>query len=373
MRTWTVVWCLAPGLIAAAQGGAAGPALPEVTAASPAVADIQAAAEQLPDGGVIRIPEGRAEAVGTLVVPGGIRLAGAGAEKTVLFRGPATGAKENAPIVRIEGANGKPVRITGLGLVGVLDPESASWDTGIYLRDCLDFRVDHCRLQRFGMAGVSVNGRSRGVVDHCLFVGNYKKAIANVGYGVCVMGTGRWRDEAALGSADAVFIEDCEFIGSRHAVASNAGAHYVFRHNHVHGNDVSHAVDAHGPGYGSAHGTQWVEVYDNVVEKPAGGTMAAVVIRGGGGVLFNNALRDYRAGIWLTLDYDVKIDWSRPYPIPEQVRDLWCWGNTLDGRPAEPVVPTRSANHIKAGRDYHLAPRPGYRPFTYPHPLTAPP
>lgn len=341
----------------------------EVTAASCSVADIQAAVNSLPEGGIVRVPAGETEAIGTVKLPGGVRLVGAGAEKTKLFRGPGTDMMKSGVIIAADGTNGKPVRISGLNLVGFLDPASNGWDTGISVSNSTDFRVTGCRIERFGMAGIGVRGLCRGVVDHCLFVNNFKKTINNVGYGVVVMGTGQWREDLVPGSADSVFIEDCEFIGSRHAVASNAGARYVFRHNHVHGNDNSQAVDCHGPGYGSAHGTQWVEVYENLIEKPVGGS-TAMVLRGGGGVVFRNTMRDYRLGITLTLDFDAKLDWTRPYPIPEQIGNMWCWDNTLNGAPVEPQIPARSAAHIQLDRDYFTRPLPNYVPYVYPHPLT---
>jgi hypothetical protein len=360
----TVVW---GGLLVI---GAATAEEREATAVSCSVADVQAAVDSLPEGGVVHVPAGEAEATGTIRLPGGIRLIGAGAEKTKLFRGPASDMMRAETIIAADGGNGKPIQIAGLNLVGFLDPASAGWDDGISLRNAVGFRVDHCRLQRFGAAGVSVTGLSRGVVDHCLFVDNFKKAINNVGYGVVVMGTGQWREDLKPGTEDSVFIEDCEFIGSRHAVASNAGARYVFRHNRVHGNDNSQAVDCHGPGYGSAHGTQWIEVYDNVIEKPIGGS-TAMCLRGGGGVVFGNTMRDYRAGIQVTLDFDEKLDWSRPYPISEQIQGMWVWNNTLNGEPVAPMVPARSANHIQLDRDYFTKPLPDYQPFAYPHPLAS--
>jgi hypothetical protein len=343
----------------------------QVRAASASVPDIQAAIAALAGPGVVTVPEGRVEAVGTLRVPVGVSLIGAGMEKTVLFRGPGTKADSSAPVIQIEGPGEAFTRIRGLGVIGMTDPESASWDSGIGVRDATCFRIDNCRLERFGLGGVHVRGLCRGVIDKCVFIDNFKKKINNVGYGVVVMGTGEWRDDLKPGSADSVFIEDCEFIGSRHAVASNAGARYVFRHNHVHGNDNSQAVDAHGPGYGSKHGTQWIEVYGNVIEKPRGGS-TAMCLRGGGGVVFGNTIRDYRAGILLTLDFDTKLDWSRPYPIPEQIGDMWCWDNTLNGAPVDPFVPPRSANHIQLDRDFFAKPLPSYAPHTYPHPLTEP-
>ncbi len=341
-----------------------------VLAASPSVPDIQAAVDELEHGGVVRIPAGRCEAIGTVEVPGGVRLVGAGPKETVLYRAGGTDAKSSAPILRLDGSNGRPSRIEGLGLIGMEDPASASWDTGLQLTQTRDFRVTNCRFRRFGAAGIGTRGACTGVIDHCLFVDNFKKPINNVGYGVVVMGTGEWREGLVPGGAEAVFVEDCEFIGSRHAIASNAGASYVFRHNHVHGNDNSQAVDAHGPGYGSKHGTQWIEVYHNLIEKPVGGP-TAMVLRGGGGVVFGNTIRDYGSAITLTLDFDSKIDWSAPYPIPEQIGNMWLWDNTWKDEPVQPQVPRRSAEHIQLYRDYFTRPLPGYQPFPYPHPLTA--
>ncbi|MCK5803326.1 MAG: right-handed parallel beta-helix repeat-containing protein [Lentisphaeria bacterium] len=343
----------------------------EVTASAVSIAAIQEAVNALGGAGRVRIPAGEGEAIGTLTIPGGIDLVGAGVGRTRLFRAGKTPAKSSEPVIRIDGKNGLPTQVSGLELRGFQDPKNTAWDTGLVLIGVRDFRVHHCRFERFGMAAVSARGVSRGVVDHCEFTDNYKRSIANVGYGVVVYGPGRWRETFEPGSADAVFIEDCVFRGQRHAVASNNGAHYVFRHNHIIGNDNSQAVDAHGPGYGSKCGTQWVEVYDNVIEKPLAG-VSAMMLRGGGGVVFRNTIRNYFTGIVLTLDFDGRLDWTRPYPIPEQVRDMWVWDNSLNGKKTPPGVPPRSAGHIQAGRDFFTKAKPGYTPYAYPHPLTRP-
>lgn len=343
----------------------------EVTAASASIADIQAAVDSLEGPGTVHVPAGEAEAVGTLTMPPGTRLIGAGAEKTKLFRGDQTDINAGGAMISVtagEDAPDAPTQIAGLNLVGVTDPESAGWDTGVALRAVSDFRVDHCRFEAFGSAAVNAGGLCSGVVDHCLFVDNFKPAINNMGYGVVVYGPGYWREDLEPGGPGAVFIEDSEFIGSRHAVASNNGAWYVFRHNHVHENAKTQAIDAHGHGYGSKVGTQYVEVYGNIVEAPRINA-TAMLFRGGGGVVFDNTIRDHARAIGLTLDFDSKIDWSAPYPIDWQVHDFWVWGNTLDGEPVDPFVPGRSAEHIKLDRDYHPGPKPGYEPYAYPHPL----
>ena len=50
----------------------------EVTATSPAIADIQAAVDSLDGPGTVRVPAGEAEAVGTLKVAAGVSIIGAG-------------------------------------------------------------------------------------------------------------------------------------------------------------------------------------------------------------------------------------------------------------------------------------------------------
>jgi hypothetical protein len=342
----------------------------EIIAASCSVADIQAAVDRLPEGGVVRIPAGEVEAIGTIRLTGGLSLIGAGWDQTKLYRGPASDMMKGGSVISADGANGKPIRISGLNLVGFLDPVSAGADNGIGISNATDFRVAHCRFQRFGSAGISVGGKLRGVVDHCLFVDIFKKPINNLGYGVVVGGTGEWRDDLVPGSGDSVFVEDSEFTGCRHAIASNGGARYVFRHNYIHANVVAQAVDCHGTGYGSKHGTQWIEVYENLIEKPAGGYLA-MYLRGGGGVVFHNTIRNYFGGIGVTLDADPKEDWTRPYPIPNQIGNMWLWENTLNGQAILPFIPPRSANHIQLDRDYFTKPMPGYTPFQYPHPLNS--
>jgi pectin methylesterase-like acyl-CoA thioesterase len=51
---------------------------------------------------------------------------------------------------------------------------------------------------------------------------------------------------------------------------------------------------------------------------------------------------------------------------------LYLWSNTANGKPAGMVV-TAGANHVKQGRDFidhGSTPKPGYKPYQYPHPLT---
>ncbi len=179
----------------------------------------------------------------------------------------------------------------------------------------VDFRVDHCFFTRTGRSGVWTSHASSGVVDHCEFADLYKTTVANLGYGVEIGGIDILEGEP-FGSARGIFIEDSSFRLCRHAVASNRGARYVFRNNYVAQNQIAHAVDAHGTEFGSAVGTEWVDVHDNPIEAPIF-TRYAVRIRGGQGLVWNNMFIGYDQGIELTQD------------TPQVTGPVYIWQNSI--------------------------------------------
>jgi hypothetical protein len=344
---------------------------------------IQAAVGETSLGGVARLPVGCFELKRLLAIPEGISLAGAGVTRTILFR-PAP-RPEGTPLsfIRVTGADARgQSRITGIAFVNVAYPGDAAPDMGIEIDGCHDFRVDNCYFEGFGSSAVRVTGDSRGVVDHCTFVGNYKPAIENLGYGVGVTNDNKWDEDMKLGTAEAVFVEDCTFVGCRHAVTSNAGAHYVFRYNLVMESVISHPVDAHGPGYGSSRGTRCVEIYANTIKDPRHGTDTgqagdrptdvAILVRGGGGVIFDNTFYNYLKPIELVLEFGAPPELRGAYPWQDQVHDLWIWNNRDERGTYVPQVNgyDRSREYILLNRDYFTRARPGYVPYTYPHPLT---
>lgn len=333
--------------------------------------------------GVVELPWGCFEVKDTITVPEGVCLAGSGLARTILCQYPSQKDTDYRHGLRINASGPQSrLRISGIAYVNVFPPTDTTLDKGIEIYDCKDFRVDNCYFEGFGSAAVWVEGDASGVVDHCVFVDNYKPAIGNIGDGVGVERNDAWDDHLQLGGAKAVFVEDCVFAGSRHAISSNAGAHYVFRHNLVEDNVVSHAIDAHGPGYGSERGTQCVEVYENVVRNPhhdpnAGppgerDTDIGILIRGGGGVIFNNTFQSYIRPIQVVLEFGMPDELKSSYPWRDQVHDLWIWNNVGDTGPTTAEVNgyTPSPQYIRLNRDYFTRQKPGYTPFTYPHPLT---
>jgi hypothetical protein len=332
--------------------------------------DVQQIVDAASSDGVAHLPEGCYRITSTVNIPPGTHLVGAGVDRTILYRDPEKSYSQ--PILHVRGGRDAPggTQISGLALIGVRDPDDTGQDYGLILSSVPDFRVDHCYFEGFGFAGVRVESASSGVVDHVIFVDNFKRGIDNLGYGVVVYGEDHWDAEVQPGGAQATFVEDSLFVGSRHAIAANAGAHYVFRYNQVLHNVVACAVDAHGMGYGSTHGTRYVEIYHNLIGDPAH-DWCGIGIRGGAGVIFENTIEDYENPILLILEWGTPDSLKAKYPALDQVQELYIWDNQITDGPPEPQVDETGVGFIEAGRDYFNEPKPAYVPYEYPHPLAS--
>jgi len=307
--------------------------------------DIQRALDAAKPGTTIVLPQGRVPIAGTLELRSDdVQLLG---NATVLVRSRETTANLH-PLLRVRASR---TRISSIRFEGIAD--SRSRDIGIQLDDAHDFRVDHCQFSQLGFAGVRTNGTSRGVIDHSTFDSIYKPAIGTEGYGVVVYGTNELRG-LPFGADEATFVEDSQFTRCRHAVSSNKGARYVFRHNRVTDGVVAHAVDTHGTEYGSEVGTEWADIYANVIEQPHHAPPYddrwAVHIRGGRGLVHDNRIRGYATLV------------AASERTPQPTGPVYLWNNDVGD--AKLVRADTSA--------FALAPPVDYAPPAYPHPLTAP-
>lgn len=370
-------------LIAGAQAESEIPSLPKATIAPLVKADrsdapdrteeLQRLVNSVSPGGIVRIPAGCYRVRDVVYVAGGKQIIGEGNDKTILYRSGDEARNHQGGIFTFtvpKMNNETPNRVSGIAFIGVQDAanQDKDGDFGITLNDASDFRIDHCYFEGFGWAGVKVKGKARGVIDHCIFVDNYKESLRNMGYGVVVYGANEWAEDPQLGTTEATVVEDCYFSGNRHSIASNAGAHYVFRHNRVQHGVAASALDVHGPGYGSKEGTRSVEVYENVFDEPLH-KWCGIGIRGGEGVIFKNTIKDYNHSIYLFLEFDMSPEMKTQYPARQQVQNLWIWDNEIINGPAEIQIADDAVNHIKDGRDFFTKAKPGYEPLEYPHPL----
>lgn len=319
-------------------------------------------------GGTIFLPKGDIIINGSLKLYGGIQLVGMGIDDTQFIRGNYYPNDSKKAIIEGNGSNGKSIIIRNIGFKGYEVENNDFKDSGIKLNNSKNYIISNCDFNNFGNCGIGINNDSYGVIFECNFDKIFKENINNLGYGVCVYGDGVWNDSISLGSKYATFVEDCTFSGCRHVIASNRAARYVFRNNYILEHPISHTVDAHGPGFGSKVGTQWVEIYNNIIENNLV-NRDAIMIRGGSGVIYDNTIINHRHAIHLTLDFDERLDWQADYPLEWQVQNIWCWGNTLEGLEAKVFVPERSTVYIQEGRDFFIEEKPDYKAYPYPHPL----
>jgi len=362
-----------------------------VKAASCAQQDVQRAIDAARDGDVVEVPAGTATWLAedenhpaVLISGKRVTLRGAGADQTVITDGNRVAWRDL--LIWIDGQ--QPARVTGFTFKGFIDNNRGAAAVAVH-GDCKGWRIDHCKFDG-SPRGVWAYAGCFGLVDNCTFL--------NAGQGVVMKGYGplSWERPLALGMPDAVYIEDCTFEGGGAATDGYHGARFVLRHNSL---SDTH-VGQHGCDSGNYRSTFSFEVYDNVIGKKdlkSWEVPRAMHFRGGTGVVFDNTLSGFTTGIdvanyrsseamrtlcgkWGICDGKNPVDGNEEpngYPARDQIgrstnqilQPLHEWNNTLDGEDADIHVST-GAQHIQQNRDfYNDTPRPGYKPYPYPHPL----
>jgi hypothetical protein len=385
------------------------PAAPRVIeAASCSQKDVQQAIDSAGDGDTVLLPEGEAVwkppndlTPSVIIKEKAITLQGAGVGRTVITDGSPTAWRSLA--LAIQGG-GKPARVTGITFRKGTDARGAN---AINVSGCNGWRVDHCRFDYNGVGGALISyGDSFGLIDNCTIERAYTA--------VNIRGRGdeSWMMPLALGTADAVYIEDCTFIdvGPDGPTDGYDGARYVFRHNTVRQTDATKPIGGighHGFDSGGLRSTFSCEVYGNTF---SGNGWLFGRSRGGTGVIFDNTVTG-QVGFYLLVYYrssdkdEIRrlcsgwgpmCDGSNPldgneepngYPgrdqpgrstdagrtTPQLLEPVYEWNNTLNAEDADLQVQDlggRSLEHIKEGRDFfNDTVRPGYKPHAYPHPL----
>lgn len=391
---------------------------------------IQEAVDKASDGDRIIIPAGEFLFKKSIIIKKFISFKGAGLKNTILYRQEAIPdslmrGKEWGTFLIFDIKSDKPSGIVVSGICFRSKKPSVVWGdggsrasgTGIEMNQCVDFLIEECRFENFGHAAVFVihsDTLARGLIRKNEF---YYNAGAGSGYGVAVVGTNNiWVANPKFGSANFIFIEDNVFDYHRHSMAADGAGLYVFRYNTVLNNVAAsgnHAIDTHearpGEGWGNVFGTRAVEVYNNKlinttytfggkIKKGVQTGMASleesgIAIRSGEAVVYNNEVIGYRYAVTLS-------NWfwggtKQPYPVlygpgyqsgkafgpkhkgslpPKSDGDVFIWNNKVDPFLEDkwnvfPPFYNDEPVWWKEGRDYHLVPKPGYKPYPYPYPV----
>lgn len=382
-----------------------------ITAPTCSRADVGAAVDQASAGDEVVIPEGTCTWQTTLVISRSISLRGANRATTVLRDDV---AKDNPDfrarhLILVEASRARLFEFTVEGVAP--DPNNNNHGHVVFDGDLRDVRADHLTFRSVNNTSLVFGGRVTGVVDHCSFDLRSEQGILlyHDQWDGGAFGDSSWASPSTLGTDQALFVEDCDFIdraaNGGGAVVALGGARAVVRNNLV----VSDGVYGVGTdSSGRFRSARHLEVYEN--RFTTGSQFAAIELAGGTGVVFDNSFEGaFQQPIRLTVSrtlsantefgrcngssvYDQNAAASGyacldqlgrgagdllsgdapPLPAawPRQVLDpVYLWQNSSDA--GVPLITVVTPSVIRLGTDYlDGTPKPGYRPFTYPHPLT---
>ena len=376
----------------ALEGRVGAPERPGILAEALTPRAVRAALNKAKPGDTVNIPAGEIEGwAEKVIIRRPVHIRGAGKDKTRIKR--KSGKILEMFDVRTDGFRLSDVTLEGRGY------KDGSEDVGIYIRGAWrDTVIERVRFVHFGMAAVQVRvqgtGKSgitpTGVIADCDFerLNSKPKTRSGAGgYGVLIhMDKSTWNRPHGFGGPEFIFVEDCRFKDSRHPVAGNNGAKYVLRHSEADG-PVNQgrfaAVDAHGwqgEVWGWPAGSRAIEIYKNRIHSP--GTYAAILWRGGAGLVYDNDLLANNGLIMTVEQHGTKggnkklpkyparhqIGWKRPGN--DEREPAYVWGNRYRGNGkggGKALLIYRQDRHLRKGRDYHLKPF-DYEPYPYPHP-----
>ncbi|HMD67653.1 MAG TPA: hypothetical protein VKF42_02165 [Chitinivibrionales bacterium] len=338
-----------------------------INATSCSQADVQAAINSAASGDTVALPAGTGTWSGVVTVHKGITLQGAGAGATII-----NNAMTGSYTGQLVCDTGAFRRFTGITFNG---NTAAVTVYNVEVGGAGVFRIDHCvfTVPSGGTAVQLWGGTLTGLIDHDTFnASGNAEIIHNSAYGPS--DTSGWGRDIVPGSADAVYIEDNTFFNNAtgnpayfwgcSAVQSYYGARTVFRHNSI----EMAQIDQHGtPGM---IGARWWEIYENTFSTtvPNASQCCYITLRAGSGVVFNNhhtGVNQVTGSIDL---YEEDSGYPALYQIgrgKNQVSDpAYVWNND-----ASMPVGSQTPAMVQVNRDYFLSARPGYVPYTYPHPL----
>jgi len=382
-------------------------------------ANVQALHTLAQDGDTITLPAGTFAWTTGVTISKGITLQGAGYNLTTLARG--TGW--TGQMINIQGlASDLPVRVTGIRFNSPVGQNGVLTSIAVYGTYCdswafTQIRIDNCYFYG-GETDIFFDWRAYGVIDHCVF-NDTALPIQVYGDDDCA-----WSRTMQFGTAEAVFIEDNQFIADATLTYFDAlgdafvGGRYTWRYNTF---DLTQFPPSQFGSLADVHGNQrywqgtndWnrggimCEFYNNTVHLNQ--VFRVLWFRGGRNLVANNTFTTVTGGVGALVAFseeegnrtDIFSPLRTSWDAEDQVNNTFIWNNTVNGAAQDPATifcwDTASATFIQLHRDYWLEPPsgntqtnypqpgppslPGYpapynpavtswTPYTYPHPLT---
>jgi uncharacterized repeat protein (TIGR02543 family) len=397
-----------------------------INAASTSRADVGTAVASATHGDTVIMPSGDSTWTTQLDIAVGITLQGSGEGTTIIRDNVTKDGSSTSSLMKFTVNTPNNFRITNFTVVGVATDPSI-FNKGHFVLDgtAKAFRFDHITATNPQTSLIRTYGYLWGVIDHVTMPDTfvYLLQAGHDTWGGSDYGDGSWAEALYLGTEKAIYVEDCVLTAGDQAAAYNmtdglAGARVVIRHNTFnYGRVASHGAE----GGGRTRGHRSMEVYENdfyYSDSAAWVNDNAMQIRGGTGVFFNNRVhglfstfgnfnyvvkhQNYRDGFsdapWGKCDgtgpYDensgggtgyrcvdqpgsgTSVDLGgnlTPVQVLNSLDPVYVWGNEVNGV-ADNCGGANGClddGHVVAGRDIIFGTaRPGYTPYSYPHPLT---
>lgn len=359
-----------------------------------------------------------------LTIP--INLVGSGIDSTIITDNNTSSSNTYSTPISIEYASNSDtlMRVSGFTVVNPQNHGTGGFifvtpsGSGIH-----QIRVSYIKFSGTGVASsrnISWSNSARGVVDNCQFY---------TGGNLILSADTDWDSTFEFGNPDRVFWEDNIFAydgsgQSYDAIDCQNGGRLVFRNNSFTGSGTynNKFTDCHGCDSVTRSCMQQ-EVYNNIFSNTGSNYGPLIGLRGGTALIYNNTLTNIHSGgigfsnnrsssLWSGLvctavDTDFcdgndagdgntsPIETNHGWPCRDQIgrsggtsegyqtlKPARVWNNTLNGSGVNATVHDYdntggtyyTSTHIQADRDFYTCTdsscaKPGYIPYTYPHPL----
>jgi hypothetical protein len=400
-----------------------------ITAASCSYSDVNSSVGAASAGDTVLVPAGNCTWTSGLAISKAITLRGAGIGQTFI-----TDNYTGGSLILVTESTAGSVRIQGFDFLAGTGPLNANPDFFIKVTATANGRAVLVTANAFtvgGSANALGFGTNRGVIWNNAFVGtvgsnlclNNAAALRHKPSGL----SSSWTSPAAYGAADTdgeqnLYFETNTLTNVFEGIDIDDNGRTVIRYNTITNSGVvSHGVDT------SAVGGRYAEVYNNTFvfdttvvcapDLPAN-VNSFIFVRGGTMLIHHNVVPRLMSQAWgskseisfiveeLRRNAGPYPCWGSTtagsYPAPRQTgwgyssgstpagttgvfqdrEPIYLWNNTGAGNFGSPAIGDYSPNqcgasapssaaYIQAGREYFAGTaKPGYTPFTYPHPLT---
>ncbi len=265
-------------------------------------ADIETAITASSDGDLVTVPAGTCVWTSQLaeIISKQITLQGAGIDTTII-----QWDREDVLGRMILVSGTKAVRITGFTFtIHTNGPQE-----GVIVMNATanGWRIDHNKFLDVASKAIAAHTNASGLIDHNQLTG----AVKGMDIDGVYYGDAAWLIPWALGTDDAVFVEDNIYnisYPTYAGISCHYDGRYVFRYNT---GTVKGGLTTHGADSGDLGGRGLVE-YENQITASED---TAIYTRGGSAVIFNNTFTGYNIGLNL-MNFRTCYGVSWPPPAP---------------------------------------------------------